>query len=155
MDKAKIVRFLIVGISLTFFDFIIYSLFIYFFQQTTTFSAIISGILATILAYILHGNITWKENPPGKYGILKFSLWNLTMISLIRPFLIFIFSSLVGLYQFAYFLSNFLHLPFSYLFIEKTGIFCLMSASVMILNFTIYEKLIFKEISQNDIIKTK
>lgn len=143
-EKKKLINFLVVGVFLTLFDFIVYNLVLSFWLEgKIELAAMISGAIATILAYILHGRITWKERDPGKLGVLKFLGWNLAMVVAIRPILAFSIKLMVPIFDFGNMIIRWLGLPFSYEFVEKTGVFVLMTAVIMILNFTVYEFLVF------------
>ena len=48
-----------------------------------------------------------------------------------------------GLYSLAYDICTFLHIPFSYDFIQSTGAFILANAVIMIINFLFYDRLVF------------
>ena len=47
------------------------------------------------------------------------------------------------LYNLAFNICQFLHIPFSYEFVESTGIFVLLTAVVMVINFLVYDKFVF------------
>ena len=143
----KIFKFVGVGVACTIIDYALYSLLVMLFFNGDTSQAwlatIISGVVATFAAYELHSHITWKESDPGKFGIVKFFAWNALLVVAIRPALTFIFGLLTGFYQFAFMVSNGINLPFSYEFVESTGIFVLMTTVTMILNFLFYNRIVF------------
>lgn len=103
----------------------------------------ISGAIAMVVAFVMHSKITWRERDPGKLGVIKFFAWNILLVSLIRPALAALFELPVGLYQFAYMITSTIHLPFDYDFVQSTGIYVLMTAVTMTLNFICYEKVVF------------
>ena len=140
--KNRAIVFALVGITLTVFDFLVDSfLELVIFQGSpdfTTVSAVISGVLSTILAYILHSRITWKERDPGRFGVVKFFIWNIILVFAVRPVLTWAFGFLTGLYDFVAAI-----LPFSADFVRNTGIFGLMTVVTMILNYLVYNRLVF------------
>ena len=146
VNTKRIGKFTIIGIILTLFNFGIYTFFarvIFNNNDLLWVISIISYALATVLAYILHSKITWKERPVTKHGIFMFFVWNGVTAIAISPFFTWLFSLIKPLYEFIFKISTFLHLPFDYNFIESTTIFCLVGAITMILNYLFYDKLVF------------
>lgn len=150
IKSQKATKFVIVGVVVTLFDFIVYSLVAYLLPHALLWIAgVLAGIFATALAYVLHKNITWRERKVEKYTILMFFIWNAAIVFLLRPILITAFTFTVGIYQFGFMVSSFIGLPFTYAFIEKTGIYCFMTAITMVVNFIGYEKLVFRNKSKD------
>ena len=149
MSKEQVKRTgkcIVIGIILSLFNFAIYTFFarvIFNNNELLWIDSIISYLLATILAYILHSKITWKERPVTKHGRLMFFVWNGITAILISPFFTWLFGFITPFYQFVYQIFTSIHLPFDYNFVESTGIFCLTTAVTMILNFLFYDKLVF------------
>ena len=144
MEKQKVFKFALVGISVSIFDFVVYSIAAgVFFSNALWIATAISGVLATTLTYILHSNITWKAKDPGKFGVIKFFIWNGIAVLIIRPILAFLLEKLDGLYQFALGICNGIGLPFDYNFVKNTGVWVLSVLVVMVLNFLVYDRLIF------------
>lgn len=141
----KITIFFFVGLFNTFIDFVIYTLVTLIFNVPVTFATVISGTISSISTFFTHGKITWQSQNLNKSSFIRFAIWCLIMVTMIRPFVAFVAEQLTPLYQFAFALSSFLHLPFSYNFVKNTGIFVIIAAVVMILNFAIYEKVVFKQ----------
>lgn len=143
----RVIKYAGVGVIVTLFDYVVYTISVMVVFQGNTdlvsIGSMIAGFLATIFAYFMHSRITWQERNPGKNGVLKFFAWNILMSIILRPIIAEGFSLLTGLYQFAFMVSGFLHLPFSYEFIVSTGVYCLMTAVVMVSNFLVYEKFVF------------
>lgn len=143
----RVFKFLGVGLTITVIEYIIYTLLMMVVfggnVEMAPVATMISGTIATIVAFIMHSKITWRERNPGKYGIIKFFAWNILLVALIRPGLAAFFELLTGLYQFAFMIVEGIHLPFSYDFVESTGIYVLMTAVTMTLNFICYEKVVF------------
>ena len=150
----RILKFAGVGIATTIFDYVVYSILVMaFFGGDTSkvaIATIISGTAATFVAYFLHSKITWRERNPGKYGIIKFFLWNVLLVIAIRPALTFVFGLLEGLYQFAFMISDGINLPFSYEFVNSTGIYVLMTIVTMILNYLFYGKIVFGKTNEKE-----
>lgn len=149
-------KYTIIGIVLTIFNFVIYTILartIFQNNELLWVDSIISYVLATFLAFFLHSNITWKERDPGKSGIIKFFAWNFLTALVISPFLTWLFGFITPVYKFAFDISNALHLPFDYNFIESTGIFGFTTVITMTLNYLFYDKLAFtnhKETTKNE-----
>lgn len=142
----RVGKFTIIGIVLSIFNFLVYTFLariIFSGNELLWLDSMISYALATILAYLLHSKITWKERYPGQSGIIKFFLWNFITALLVSPFFTWLFGFLTPLYQGIHQLSTNLSLPFDYNFIESTGIFCLTTAVTMVLNYLFYDKLVF------------
>ncbi len=154
MTKDKVKRtgkFIIIGTILALFNFLIYTFLariVFNSNELLWVDSIISYALATILAYVLHSKITWKERPVTQHGKLMFFVWNgLTAIA-ISPFFTWLFGFITPIYEFAHQTFTVLHIPFDYNFVESTGIFCFTTAVTMVLNFLFYDKLVFGESRQ-------
>lgn len=142
----RIGKFAIIGAILALFNFTIYTFLariIFNTNELLWLASIISYTLATILAYILHSKITWKERPVTKKGIFMFFIWNGLTAFAVSPFLTWLFGYIKSFYQFVFNISANLHLPFDYEFIESTVIFITVTAITMVLNYLFYNKLIF------------
>ena len=59
------------------------------------------------------------------------------------PFLALCFGLFTPVYELAHNISSFFRLPFSYEFIESTGVFVFASIVAMLLNYIFYDKLVF------------
>lgn len=144
---GKIFKFIGVGVAATLIDYAVYSLVVMvIFGGNTNFAwagAVSSGVVATFAAFFMHSKITWKDKDPGKYGIIKFFAWNAFVVIAIRPVLTLFFGLLIGLYQFAFMIFDGVGVGFSYEFVESTGIYVLMTAVTMTLNFIFYDKIVF------------
>lgn len=150
----KIFKFVGVGITVTLIDYLVYSfvMMVLFGGNTDLvwLGSIISGIVGTIAAYILHSNITWRGRDPGKYGVLKFFGWNVLLVAAIRPLLTLFFGLLDGLYEFAFMVTDGIGIPFTFEFVESTGIYVLMTVVIMVLNFLFYDRVVFGEVKHKD-----
>ena len=146
-------KYTFVGIILTIFNFGLYTLIARLIDNNDFLwlATLIATAATTILAYILHSKITWKERNPGKSGIYKFFIWNALCTVAIGPFFTWIFTLITPLYDFAFNISQAIHLPFDYNFVQSTGVFILTSIVTMVLNYLFYDKLVFgKAKSQPD-----
>lgn len=142
--RAK--RYLVIGVTLALFNYGFYSILANLIINNNNYlwlSNLIATTATTILAFVLHSKITWKERNPGKLGIYKFFIWNAILAFLISPFLTQLFSLITPLYQLAYNISNAMHLPFSYEFIQSTGAFLFTAVITTILNYFCYDRFIF------------
>ena len=125
--RTRIVKFTVIGAILALTNFVIYTLLarlVFNNNELLWIDSIISYILATILAYILHSKITWKERSVTRHNVIMFFIWNGLLAITISPFFTWLFGFITPLYEFVFSISQNLHLPFDYNFIESTGIFC-------------------------------
>ena len=139
-------KFVIVGIILTITQYLFYTFLVHVIFNNNDLlwlATLISSTISTIVAYILHSRITWKERNPGKLGIYKFFIWNFLFAFTIGPFCTWVFGLITPLYEFAYNISSAIHLPFDFEFVQSTGVFVLTAIVTMILNFIFYDKFIF------------
>lgn len=144
-------RYLIVGISLTLFNFGFYSIIVNIINNNDFLwvSSFISTVVTTILAYILHSKITWKERKVTKTSIYKFFIWNAILAFAVGPWITQLFSYLTPIYDFAYNIYQNLHLDFiKYEFIQSTGAFIFSGIVTMILNFLFYDNFVFGKKNQ-------
>ena len=139
-------RYLFIGIALAIFNYGLYALIANLIINNNDLlwlSSFIASAFTTILAYILHSKITWKERNPGKTGIYKFLIWNLLLTIAINPGFTQLFSLFTPLYELAFNLFQTIHIPFSYEFVQSTGAFVLTAIVTMILNFLFYDRFVF------------
>ena len=140
------IKFVIVGLILTITQYLFYLFFalvIFNNNDILWLSSGISYIIATILAFILHSRITWKERPPKKGGILMFFVWNLITAILIAPFLTWFFKLATPTYNFIYSITFKMGLDLTYEFVESTTVFILVILITLTLNYIFYDKLVF------------
>lgn len=139
-------RYLLVGITITIFNYGFYTLLANIIINNNDFlwlSSFISTAVTTLVAYLLHSKITWKERPIEKRALIRFLIWNALLAVAIGPWLTQLFSLLTPLYELAYNIFATLHIPFSYEFTLTTGAFVLTSIVTMILNFFFYDRFVF------------
>lgn len=146
------IRYVIVGVVLTVFNYILYSILANLIiknQDLLWLATFIATTITTILAYILHSKITWKERHVTKTAIYKFFIWNGLLIFPIGPGLTQFFALLTSLYELVFNICQNLHINFSYDFVQSTGAFVLTTAVTMIMNFLLYDKFVFGKKSNN------
>ena len=139
-------RYFFVGLSITIFNYAIYTILSNIMIKDNDLlwlSTLISTFITTLVAYLLHSKITWKERPITKTAKYKFFIWNLAGAFVVGPLLTQLFTLFTPIYEFAYQIVEALHIPFSYEFTLTTGVFVLTSAVYMILNFFLYDKFVF------------
>lgn len=144
-------RYLIIGTCLALFNYGFYAVLANLIIKNNNLiwlSTFIATAATTILAYILHSKITWKERPISKTAIYKFFIWNIILTVAVGPVLTQLFSFITPLYDWAYGIIQALQIPFSYDFVLTTGAFILTTAVVTIMNFFLYDKFVFGKSSK-------
>ncbi len=140
------IRYFFVGVAVTIFNYALYAVLANLIIKNNNFlwlSNLIATAITTIVAFIAHSKITWKERYVAKTSIIRFFIWNALIAIIISPIFTQLFSFLTPLYELAFNITNALHLPFSYDFVLTTGAFVLTSFVIMILNFLFYDKFVF------------
>ncbi|MBQ2638151.1 GtrA family protein [Candidatus Saccharibacteria bacterium] len=140
------IRYLIVGVSVTLFNYILYAVLSNLIVRNNDLlwlSSLIATAVTTVVAYFAHSKITWKERSITKTAIYKFFIWNALLTFAISPALTQLFSLITPLYEFTFNITSALHLPFTYEFVLTTGTFVLTTAVIMILNFLFYDRFVF------------
>lgn len=139
-------RYFFVGLGVTLFNYVLYSILANLIVRNNDLlwlSSLIGTVITTLVAYLLHSRITWKERQVTKTAIIKFFIWNACLAIAISPALTQLFSLLTPVYQLAYNIFAALHLPFSYEFTLSTGAFGFTCIVTMILNFLFYDRFVF------------
>ena len=139
-------RYLFVGIGITIFNFAFYSILANLIIRNNDLlwlSTFISTAVTTIVAYLAHSRITWKDRHITKHSIIRFLIWNALLAVAIGPWITQLFSLFTPLYEFAFSITSALHLPFTYEFVLTTGAFVLTAIVTMILNFLFYDRFVF------------
>ncbi len=143
----RVLKFVGVGLTAAIVDYVVYELCLIFLfgndVNLVPVAQVISLLFSTLTAFLLHKNITWRDRDPGKYGIIKFFIWNLVIMLSLRAFLSWLFGLLTGLYEFVFFIFGSINIPFSIEFIQSTGIFAMMNIVTMVINFFFYNNFIF------------
>lgn len=144
-NKQRAGKYFIFGVLNTIIGYGLYELFALtvFRGDLLPVATLVSGGIAIFTGYWLHSSFTWKERRVGKKELGKFFIWNVIMAIAIKPALTWAFGFLGGLYRFAFGICEAIHLPFSYEFVETTGIFVLMTAVIMVINFLVYDRFVF------------
>ena len=140
------IRYLIVGISVTGFNYILFVIISNLIIENNDLiwlSNFIATAITTIVAYFAHSRITWKERKVTKHSVIRFFIWNAILAIAVAPGFTQLFSLFTPLYEFVYNITSVIHLPFSYEFVLTTGSFALNSIVIMILNFLFYDKFVF------------
>lgn len=141
-------RYLIIGISLTLFNYGLYSILSNLIIRNNDFlwaSTLVSTLVTTLVAYLAHSKITWKERNITKTAKYKFFIWNLILAFAIGPWITQLFSLFTPAYDLAYNIFQNMHINFSYDFVQSTGAFVFTGIVTMILNFLFYDKFVFGE----------
>ena len=139
-------RYFFVGVGITLLNYILYTILsnvIINDNNLLWLSTFISTSITTVVAYIAHSKITWKERTVTKHSIIRFFIWNAMLAVAVGPWLTQLFSLITPLYDFAFSIFEALHIPFSYEFTLTTGAFILTSIVSMIINFLFYDKFVF------------
>ena len=149
-------RYFFIGIAVTIFNYVTYTLLNLIFLDIKIFdgtdngnkqylwlTSLVGTAITTVVAFILHSKITWRERNVTKSSIIRFCIWNAIITVAIAPGFTQLFSFFTPLYDLAYNICQALHLPFTYGFVLTTGTFVLTSAVIMILNFLFYDRIVF------------
>ncbi len=154
VSMSRIFKFAGVGILAAAFDYLVYEITVMLIFQGNAdmawASAMISGVLSTFFAYFMHSKITWKERDPGKFGIVKFFIWNFFVVLALRPMLTGFFGLFTGFHQFVFVVVGWIPLFSSFDFVQTTTIYILMTLVTMTLNFIFYEKIVFGTRNKKD-----
>ena len=141
------VRYFIIGVSITIFNFLLYSVIANYIIKNNDLlwlSSFISTFFTTILAYFLHSRITWKDRNVTKVAVIRFFIWNGILTVAINPGLTYLFGLITPLYNLATNIANqMFNLGVSFEFVQSTGAFLLTGFIVMIINFLFYDKFVF------------
>lgn len=108
-------------------------------------ASLVSGVVGIFTGYYLHSRFTWQGREIGKVVLAKFFIWNAVTSTIIKPALTAFFRlGVFGLlYKLAFDICQFIHIPFSYEFVESTGNFVLGTAVIMVINFLVYDRFVF------------
>lgn len=140
----KFSKFFGIGVTTVLIDFVVYSIIARIMSNDFLWVAImVGGIVETVAAYILNTKFVWKKR--GKSEVVKFFAYHILKTFTLKEFFTWVFGLITPVYQFAFGISQFLHLPFDYDFVESTGIFGFTAATTMIITYFVYDKLIFRE----------
>ena len=144
--KQQAGKYFIFGVVNTLVNYGLYealALLVFTAENQLWLATLISGVVGIFTGYYLHSRFTWKEREVGKKELGKFFVWNVGLAVAIKPALTWMLEQPKFLYKLAYDICQAIHIPFSYDFVETTGIFVLMTAVVMVINFLVYDRFVF------------
>lgn len=140
----KFGKFFGLGIIAVLIEFIVFSIIARILSNDFLWAAtIVGGITETITAYLLNTKFVWKKR--GKKEATNFFLYHILKTFTLKEFFTWVFGLITPVYEFAYGISSFLHLPFDYDFVESTGIFGFTAATTMVITYFVCDRLIFAE----------
>jgi putative flippase GtrA len=145
--------FLGVGLINTLLDFTFYTFLtlVVFNDNNIAIVGIISGTFALICAFITHSLVTWRDKHVDYRVFIRFIIFTGFGLWVIRPILLTLFVKLSALYNFVYsILNTSLHLPLSLAFIKNTGAFCFMIIIVLVYNYVVYGRFVFRNDKSTD-----
>jgi putative flippase GtrA len=140
--------FLAVGVLNTLLDFAFYTFLtttIFTDSSSIAYAGIVSGTFALITALLTHGLITWRGRDLDKGTVLRFFAFTGFGMWFIRPLLLSVFILLQPVYELAYGISRYVGLPFGYDFVANTGAFGFMVVIVLLYNYAVYDRFVFKQ----------
>lgn len=151
MSKRRPIVFLGVGLLNTLLDFLFYSLLMFVFSgdKDIWLVGVISGTFALICAFTTHKLITWRDHPASKTTLIKFLVVTGFGLWVIRPLLLLWFITFDGFYSLIHGVISPV-LPFSYDFVESSVAFAMMVVIVMTYNYIVYDRIVFKKITNTD-----
>lgn len=106
-------------------------------------ATIISGVIGVFTGYSLHARWTWRTREMSGRRLGRYFIWNAGLALAIKPVLTWFFELFGFLYRFAFEIFQAIHIPFTQEFVRTTGVFVLMEAVVMVLNFLVYDSFVF------------
>ena len=148
MSKKRAEKYFFLGILNTVIGYGIYeilALTVFSGEGQLPLASLVSGIVSIFTGYYIHSHYTWKGRQVGKRQIVRFFVWNIISASAIKPSLTWVFEFPKFLYQLAFDICQAIHIPFSYEFVASTGNFVLVTAVIMVLNFLIYDRFVFRK----------
>lgn len=158
MSKKRAGKYFIFGVINTAIGYGIYeilALTIFSGEKYLPLAALVSGAVSIFTGYYVHSRFTWKGRQIGKKVLTKFFIWNVITSIAIKPALTAFFTLRIfnWLYNLAFNICQFLHLPFSYDFVMTTGNFVLVTAVIMVINFLVYDRFVFgKKVEKAEVV---
>ncbi len=143
--KKRVIRYFFLGLLNTAIGYGVYEAFALtlFKDERLWIATLISGVVSVFTGYFIHSHYTWKERKLGKEQAFRFLIWNIITAVAIKPVLTSIFELMNFLYKFAHSIFEAMHIPFSYDFVKSTGVFVLITAVIMVINFLVYDRFVF------------
>ena len=146
-ETAKRVgNFVWVGIVLTLIDYAVCELLVLLVFRdaaATSMATVVSGVVSTVVAFFMHSRITWRDRTMDTVAVIKFFAWNVAVMIMLRPFLVWVFGLLGWLYEFCYGLVAWMGI--SYDFVASTVAYGLVTVITLTLNYLFYDKFVFGE----------
>jgi putative flippase GtrA len=136
-----------VGILNTILDFLFYTalvVFVFGGNEQIGLIGIISGTFALICAYTTHRLITWRDRPATTKTLISFFVFTGIGLWIIRPLLLVILIQMTALYTFIHGILQAIGLPIGYELVASTVAFGIMAAIVMVYNYIVYSRFVFK-----------
>lgn len=144
--KKQVGKYFVFGVLNTAVGYGVYellALFVFNGENQLWIATLISGAVGVVTGFFLHSKFTWKERKSGKVEMGKFLVWNILLALAVKPLLTILFELFDPLYKFAFDIFQAIHIPFSEEFVKTTGVFVLVTAVVMVLNFLVYDRFVF------------
>ncbi len=151
--KKQAGKYFIFGVANTAINYAIFealALTVFSSENQLWLATLISGVVGIFTGYYLHSHFTWRERSVGKTELVKFFIWNVAMAIIIKPVITLIVEMPKFLYRLAFDICQAIHIPFTYEFVETTGVFVLMTAVVMLINFLVYDRFVFGKKKPDD-----
>ena len=143
-DHTKII-YVAVGVFVTLVNYVMYLILAPVFGNSDWRTVSIAGFVAVVTALILHSRLTWRGRKNGRAAAIKFIVYNIFLIAALQPALIWFFDQNFWnwLYDFAFWLTSWV--GWDEAFVRRTGLFGLTSCITMIVNFLVYDRLVFRK----------
>ncbi|MCL1876635.1 GtrA family protein [Candidatus Saccharibacteria bacterium] len=136
-----------VGVFVTLVNYVMYLILAPIFVENAWFAVAGSGFVAVITGLVLHSHLTWRNRDNTKSTAVKFLIYNLILITTLQPMLEWFFKQSFWnwLYDFAFWLTAWV--GWSADFVRRTGVFGLMACVTMIVNFLVYDRIVFVKLT--------
>lgn len=156
MKHKRPLIFLGVGIINTLLDYLFFMFLTQILLQPPEqigIAGIISGTFSLVCALLTHSLITWRGARISRKTVFKFIAFTGFGMWVIRPVLLSLFASFGLLHAWVYAAISTANLPFSYDFVVNTTAFGLMVVILLIYNYVVYDRIVFKqEFSNSNVI---
>lgn len=143
-DNVKVV-YVMVGVTVTLINYVMYLTLAPIFGDSDWRTVAGAGFIAVITALILHSRLTWRKRQTSRLAVVEFLVYNLFLITVLQPALMWFFNQSFWnwLYDFAFWLTDWVGWPVE--FVRRTGIFGLTAAITMVVNFLVYDRIVFSK----------
>ena len=152
----RVGNFVWVGIVLTLIDYAVCELLVLVVFRdaaATSIATVLSGIVSTVAAFFMHSRITWRDRKMNTAAVVKFFLWNVAVMMVLRPFLVWVFGLMGWLYEFCYGLVAWMGI--SHDFVASTLAYGLVTVITLTLNYLFYDRFVFGEKKAGDKVNVK